>query len=139
MSRHAQDTAQPTRPQDGRDIIRGHLLAKGIESASVNRILMIDNQLVSVDFVLKDRNLLIKYWNPEAIQALNAQESSRQKTYANYQESWAKVAAEHERNGGQIYTVEASDAQTIVAALNACTTLDIKPQAEDQTVLYARD
>ena len=33
---------------------------------------MIDNQLVSVDFLLKDRNLLIKYWNPEAIEALNA-------------------------------------------------------------------
>jgi len=139
VSRHAQDTSGAARPQDGRDIIRGHLLAKGIESASINRILMIDNQLVSVDFVLKDRNLLIKYWNPEAIQALNAQEGSRQKTYENYRENWAKVAAQHEQNGGQIYTVETSDAQTIVAALNAYPTLDIKPQTEDQTVLYARN
>jgi hypothetical protein len=139
MPRHAQDTAQSTRPQDGRDIIRGHLLAKGIQSASVNRILMIDNQLVSADFVLKDRNLLIKYWNPEAIKALNTQEGSRQQAYENYRTNWAKVAAQHEQNGGQIYTVEASDAQTIVAALDACTTLDTNPQAEGRTVLYARN
>lgn len=136
VSRHAQDTSGAARPQDGRDIIRGHLLAKGIQSASVNRILMIDNQLVSADFVLKDRNLLIKYWNPEAIQALD---DSRQKTYANYRENWAKIAAQHEQNGGRIYTVQASNAQTIVAALDGCPTLDIKPQTEDQTVLYAKE
>lgn len=139
MPRHAQDTPRPPRPQDGRDIIRGHLLAKGIESANIDRILMLDDQLVSVDFVLKDRNLLIKYWNPEAIKALNAQAGPRQKTYENYRERWAEVAAQHERNGGQIYTVEASDAQTIVAALDACTTLDVKPQADNPTVLYARN
>jgi hypothetical protein len=137
--RHAQDVPAPVRPQDGKDIIRGHLLAKGIESASINRILMIDNQLVSADFLLKDRNLLIKYWNPEAIDALNAQEGPRQKTYENYRANWAKVAAQHEQNGGRIYTVEASDAQTIVAALDACTTLEVEPQTESQTVLYAKD
>jgi hypothetical protein len=138
MPRHAQDTTPSPRPQDGRDVIRGHLLARGIESASVNRILMIDNQLVSADFHLKDRGLLIKYWNPEAIESLTAQENPRQKIYETYRTNWAKFAAEHEQAGGRVYTIEASDAQTIVAALDACTMWDVKPQAEDQTVLYAK-
>ncbi len=139
MPGHAQNTTPSPRPQDGRDIIRGHLLARGIESASVNRILMIDNQLVSADFHLKDRGLLIKYWNPEAIESLAAQESSRQRIYETYRTNWARVAAEHEQAGGRIYTIEASDVQTIVAALDACTTLDVRPQTEDQTVLYAKN
>jgi len=136
MPRHAQDTP---RPQDGRDVIRGHLLAKGIESASVNRILMIGDQLVSADFVLKDRNLLIKYWNPDAIKTLNAQAGPGQKTYENYRTNWAEVAAQYERNGCQIYTVEASDAQTIVASLDSCSVLNAAPEAENKTVLYAKD
>ncbi len=139
MPGYVQNTTPSLRPQDGRDIIRGHLLARGIESASVNRILMIDNQLVSADFHLKDRGLLIKYWNPEAIESLSAQESPAQKIYETYRVNWAKVAAEHEQAGGWIYTIEASDVQTIVAALDACTMLDVSPQTQDQTVLYAKN
>ena len=100
---------------------------------------MIDNQLVSADFVLKDRNLLIKYWNPEAIESLSAQGNSRLKIYENYRGEWAKTAAQHEQNGGQIYTIEASDAQTIVAALEACPSLEAESSTETDTVLYARN
>jgi len=137
--RHAKDTSEPALLTDGKDIIRGGLLARGIESTGVNRILLIDNQLVSADFVLKDRNLLIKYWNREAIESLSAQAGSRLKTYENYRENWAKVAAQHEQNGGQIYTIEASDAQTIVAALEACPSLEAESSTETDTVLYARN
>ncbi len=138
MRRRAQATPEPVRPPDGMDVIKQHLLAKDIQSASINQILMIDNQLISVDFFLKDRNLLIKYWDPKGIETLNAEGGSRQKHYENYRQHWAEVAAQHEQSGGQIYYVEASGAQTIVAALDSCTTLNVKPEAEGETVLYAK-
>jgi hypothetical protein len=136
---HAQGVSQPVRPPDGVDIIRQHLVAKGIESVDIDRIFRIDNQLVSVDVRVKDRNLLIKYWNPEEIEALDAKEAVKQKIYRKYREDWTQIAARHEQNGGQVYYVEASDAQTIVAALDSCTTLDAAPETADKTVLYAKD
>lgn len=135
---HAQ-AAPAERAPNGMDVIKQHLLARDIQSADINQILMIDNRLISVDFLLADRNLLIKYWDPEGIETLSAERSPRQKHVENYRRNWAKVAAEHEKNGGRIYYVEASDAQAIVAALNSCETLNVKPETEGRAVLYARE
>lgn len=137
--RHTKDVIELQRQQDGRDVIRDRLLANGVESAGIDRVLMIDNQLVSVDFVMKDRNLLIKYWNPEAIESLIAQGNPKLKIYENYRGNWAKVADQHEQNGGRIYTIEASDAQTIVAALDACPSLEAESSPETEVVLYAKN
>jgi hypothetical protein len=139
VRRFAQDVSQPVRPPDGVDIIRQHLLAKGIAAVDIDRIFRIDNQLVSVDVIVKDRNLLIKYWNPQEIEALDTKEGFKQKIYEKYRQDWTQVAARHEQNGGQVYDVEGSDTQTIVAALDSCTLLDAGPETSDRMVLYARD
>ncbi|MGE5294709.1 MAG: hypothetical protein ACM3VT_07760 [Solirubrobacterales bacterium] len=139
VRRHAQAVPEPVRPPNGMNTIRQHLLAKGIQSAGIDQILMVNNEIISVDFLLRDRNLLIKYWNPKGIEALTAEGGPRLKSYENYRRNWAEVAAEHEKNGGQIYYVEASDAQTIVASLNSCSVLNAAPETENETVLYAKD
>lgn len=136
---YAQDTSQTPQSPDGVTVIRQYLLARGIESVNINRIFRIDNQLVSVDILVKDRNLLIKYWNPDGIAAMDAKEAFKQKAYAKYQEDWGRLAAAYEQNGGQVYYVEASDATTIVAALNSCPMLGGSPDASDRTVMYAKE
>ena len=138
VHRRRRTPPEPVRPPDGMEVIRQHLLAKGIQSADIDRIFRIDDQLVSVDFLLKDRNLLIKYWNPQGIQSLSTKESFKQKAYEKYRQNWTQVAARHELNGGKVYYVEASDAQTIVAALDACTNLDIPSATPGPSVMYAR-
>ena len=137
--RHAQDTSQPARPQDGLDVIRQHLTAKGVTTFEINRILRVDDQLVSVDILVRDRNLLVKYWNPEAIQGLSTKEGFKQKVYENYRQDSTRIVAQHEQQGGAVYSVEASDAQTIVAALDSCTKLNPGPEMPNRPVLYARD
>jgi hypothetical protein len=114
------------RKADGMDIIRQQLRAKGINAPHINRILSIDKKLVSVDFMLADRKLLIKYWNPDATKMLDAAEGSRRKAYEKYKRNWESFAAQFEQGGGEIFYVTASDAQTIVAALDSCTKLDGK-------------
>jgi hypothetical protein len=135
----AQDTRRTTRPQDGMDVIRQHLQAKGFASVSINRILRIDGQLVSVDFFVKDRNLLIKYWNPEEVQRLNAKEAFKQKACEKYKQDWESFAKQYTQGGGEIYYVNASEPQTIVAALESCTKLGPGNGGQTQPVLYAKD
>lgn len=124
---------------DGMSIIRQHLRARGIRNADINRILKVDNGLVSVDFALRDRNLIIKYWNPDEIARLNAAGGIRQMAYEKYRKGWEAFAARHKQAGGEIYCVEASDTQTIVAALESCEKLDTGGGRDGQPVMYAKN
>jgi len=134
----AQDTPRPIRPSDGMDIIRRHLQAKGLGSVSIDRVLRVDNQLVSVDVLVKDRNLLIKYWNPQVVDGLNTKEAFKQKAYAKYKQDWERFAEQYKQAGGEVYTVNASEPQTIVAALESCTRLAPGDGGKTPT-LYAKN
>jgi len=115
---------------DGMGTIRQYLRARGFDGASINRILRIDNVLVSVDFTLRDQNLLIKYWDPKQVERLSSTDTTsrasttQQKIYAKYKQDWDRFAQQYEQTGGEIYQVNASDQETIVAALQSCPRLE---------------
>ncbi len=136
---HVQNTARPPRPPDGMATIRQHLHAKGLTSVDIDRILRVGDRLLSVDFFVKDRNLLIKYWNPEGIEQLSTKEPFKQKAYAQYKENWEKFAEQFQQRGGEIYYVNASEPQTIVAALESCPKLSPGNNTQVQPVLYAKN
>ena len=123
---------------DGIDVIRQHLRTRGFASVSIDRILRVDNQLVSVDVFVKDRNLLIKYWNPGEVANLSTKEVSKQRAYAQYKQDWEQFAERYKQTGGEIYTITASEPETIVASLDSCTRLS--PDNNGQpAVLYAKN
>lgn len=124
---------------DGMSIIRQHLQAHGIRNADINRILKVDGGLVSVDFALRDRNLIIKYWNPDEIARLNAAGGVRQMAYEKYRKGWEAFATRYKQAGGEIHYIEASDAQTIVAALESCEKLDMGGNRNGRPTVYAKN
>jgi hypothetical protein len=138
VRRHVQAPPRPRRAPDGIDIIRRHLHAKGFDSPCINRILRVDDQLVSVDFLVPDRNLLIKYWNPQALGQLDTKADYKQKAYAKYQQDWDRYAQQYKQKGGEIYTVSASEPETIVAALDSCTRLSPGLEAPTHQTMYAK-
>ncbi|MEN6425680.1 MAG: hypothetical protein ABFE13_09975 [Phycisphaerales bacterium] len=127
------------REPDGIQTIRQCLQAKGHTAVNMNRIMRIDNALVSVEFFLKDQNLIIKYWNSDEIESLSTKEAFNQKAYERYRQNWTQTAARHEQNGGRVLCVEASGAQAIVAALDSCKELNAAPEERSEPVMYARD
>jgi hypothetical protein len=124
-----------SKQEDGLDIIRRYLRDKGCEDASINRILRLGNRLVSVDFTLRDRNLIIKYWNPKEVERLSGAEAktrvplAQQRFYEKYKQDWERCAQQHQANGGEIYYVQAGDRETILPALQACPQLEGPPNA----------
>jgi hypothetical protein len=130
----------PSRPApDGLNTIRKYLGDKGFANASVNRILRIDNKLVGVDFTLADQKLVIRYWDPQEIEQVSSQPASVQRLYETHKQAWESYAAQYRRTGGEIYCVEASDPQTIVASLQSCPRLDIGNKVTDRPVMYAKN
>jgi len=122
-----------SRQEDALNIIRQYLRDKNCADASINHILRFNNRLVSVDFTLRDRNLIIKYWNPKEVGRLSGAETQsrvplyQQRVYEKYQQEWEHCARQHEAQGGEIYYVQACDRETIVPALQACPKLEASP------------
>jgi hypothetical protein len=124
---------------DSMDVIRQHLRTRGFASVSIDRILRVDDQLVSIDVFVKDRNLLIKYWNPAEVANLSTKDISKQRAYAQYKQNWERFAEQYKQTGGEVYVVTASEPQTIVAALDSCTKLSPDNGVIGQSVLYAKN
>jgi len=107
------------RAKDGKEIISAYLKIKDIDFRT-NRILQIENKTISVDFLLKDRNIIIKYWNPVEILSLEKQADYRRDFYKRYLESWKDFCEKYQRAGGKIYQIISADIEEIIAKLLLC-------------------
>ena len=129
-------------PQGARDdamaIIRRYLRGRGFRNVGISRILSIDNKIISVDFTVRDRNLIVKYWNPQAMDVVASQADYRQRALEKYKRNWERVAASHRQRGGRIHYVQESDGAQIVAALDKCEELHPGMEALGSSAAYAK-
>lgn len=115
---------QEPRKQDGGEIIRAYLLSKNINDFRTDHTLRINSRTLSVDFVLREKNLIIKYWNADAIQALESEPEYKKKYYENYKKDWDQVWVKYLLNGDKVYQVNGSDKDEIIKTLEQCAVLN---------------
>lgn len=108
-----------TRQKGREEIICRYLKSKNIDFKT-NRFLKIDNKTVSVDFLLEDKNIIIKYWNPEEIQSLAQQPEYKRLFYEKYKESSSSFCEEYKKAGGKVYQIESANEREILARLMLC-------------------
>jgi hypothetical protein len=117
--------------QDTITVIRQYLRERGISDVGVNRILRVDGKLVSADFTVGGRNLLIKYWDPAQTESRETKADSERtstssvgaKMIEKYKKDWEAFAGKYQQDGGEIYVVATAGRTDIIAALDACTKL----------------
>jgi hypothetical protein len=119
--------------------IRQHLREHGYKDVAVSRIMRIDSKLVSVDFTLPGRNLLIKYTDPVQVDALRTKPDSTQKAFQRYKDNWEGVAAKHEQAGGKIMHITESDLKEVVAALDSCLPSAPSGSTSSPQTVYAKN
>lgn len=119
-------------------VIRQYLRRHGFQNVGISRILSIDNKTISVDFTVRDRDLIVKYWNTDEIETLASQAGYRQRALEKYRSNWESLAASHRQRGGKIYCVEESDRAQILAALDHCEDLRPGTEALEPSAAYAK-
>ncbi len=119
MSKRNRRRINMTRQKDREEIICRYLKSKNIDFKT-NRFLKIDNKTVSVDFLLKDKNIIIKYWNPKEIQSLAQQPEYKRLFYEKYKESSNSFCEEYKKAGGKVYQIESANEKEILARLTLC-------------------
>jgi len=112
------------RQNDGKEIIYNYLKNKNIDEFQVDRIFSVDNKTVSVNFVFRDKNLIIKYWNPEQLQALLQQPGYKRNFYEKYEQTWMDLYEKHKQAGGKVYHIASANREEILNKLSLCSELN---------------
>lgn len=123
---------------NGRDLISAYLRSKNIDFRT-NRTLSIENKLISIDFQLKDRNIIIKYWNPEEILALKQQKNNKISSYERYLESYKDFCGSYLNSGGRIYQIITADNTEVLAKLIEYDELKNEQESIETTVVAKAD
>lgn len=121
--RQARKQINKTIQTDGMEIISRYLKNNNIDFRT-NRILKIDNKTISVDFLLEDNNIIIKYWNPEEILFLQQQQEYKRNYYEKYLKEWKDFCQEYMKAGGKIHQIISAKEQEILAKLMLCDKLN---------------
>jgi hypothetical protein len=119
---------------DGSQIIAAYLKNKNIDFRK-NRLLQIGGKTISADFMLTGRNVIVKYWDPVEILALDQQAGYRKRAYESYLESWKQFAGQYQHAGGTIYQIISADSDEILVKLTDCDALE----GEERAYALAQD
>lgn len=118
-SRTDRQKAAATTEIDGGEVIRQYLAGKNVDF-QMNRVLRIGDRMVSADFLLKNKNLLIKYWNPAEVQVVSQDSGYKKNIYEKYRQMCSDFGRQFRQQGGKIYQIESADAQEILQKLELC-------------------
>jgi hypothetical protein len=106
--------------QDQQRVIRDYLDRTCPGRFEITRLLCVDNQAVCFDVVLKDKNVIVKYWNCKKVESINREADYRQKALTNYMVDWLDYRDRFEAKGGKVYHIASEDTYELLNGLSAC-------------------
>ncbi len=109
---------------DGKEIIYRYLKSRNIDDFETTGILRINNKIVNVNFLLRDKNIMITYWDLDEVQSLLQQPGYKRNYYERHEQQWKNLCTKYIQTGGKIYPITSADAKGILAKLMLCPELN---------------
>jgi hypothetical protein len=110
--------------QDSKDIICRYLKSRNIDGFKMTGMLSIEGRVVNVNFQLKDKNIMITYWDLDEVQSLIQQPGYRRTYLERHERQWKNLCSEYTQAGGKIYPITSADEKEILAKLTLCSELN---------------
>jgi hypothetical protein len=112
------------RQKDDDEIICRYLRSKDVGDYQIARAIKINNKTAGVEFLLRDKNLIIKYRNPDVIESLAQQPQYKRNYYDRYRQESEEFCKRYEQAGGKVYEIVSSNERQILAQLKLCNELN---------------
>jgi len=112
------------RGNDGKEIIYRYLKSRNIDDFETTGLLKIDNKTVNVNFLLRDKNIMITYWDLDEVQSLIQQPGYKRNYYEKHEQEWRNLCKKYIQAGGKVYPITSADAKEILAKLMLCSELN---------------
>jgi len=110
--------------QNSKDIICRYLKSRNIDGFKMTGMLSIEGRVVNVNFQLKDKNIMITYWDLDEVQSLLQQPGYRRTYLERHERQWKNLCNEYTQAGGKIYPITSADEKEILAKLTLCSELN---------------
>jgi len=120
----ARKQVKTAKVKDSKDIICSYLKSRNIDDFKMTGILKIDGRLINVSFLLKDRNLMITYWDLDEVESLIQQPGHYRIYFEKHEKQWKNLCNKYIQAGGTIYPITSADENEILAKLTLCSELN---------------
>lgn len=87
-------------------------------------MLRIDGRTININFLLKDKNLLITYWDLDQVQSLLQQPGYHRSYFEKHEKEWKNLCNKYTQAGGKVYPITSADENEILARLTLCSELN---------------
>ena len=110
--------------KDGKEIICRYLNSKNIDDFEMTGILRIDGKTVNINFLLRDKNIMITYWDLDEVQSLVQQPGYKRNYFEKHEQEWTNLCKKYTQTGGKVYPITSANKQEILAKLMLCPELN---------------
>ncbi len=86
----------------------------------VSNLLRVDQEVVSFNVVIENRNLIIKYWNPGIIRSIKKASNEETERLSDYLKAWDAVENFYDKNGDRVVHIVSTDQDKILMELTDC-------------------
>ncbi len=120
----AKKQIKTAKQQDGKDIICRYLNSRNIDGFKMTGMLRIEGRVINVNFLLKDQNLMITYWDLDEVQSLIQQPGYQRNYLEKHERQWKNLCNQYTQAGGKVYPISSADENEILAKLTLCSELN---------------
>ena len=124
IQRDSKKQTRTAKENDGKDIIYRYLKNRNIDDFKMTGILKIDGKVINVSFLLKDKNLMISYWDLDEVESLLQQPGYQRNYLEKHEKQWKNLCEQYTQAGGKIYPISSADKNEILARLTLCSELN---------------
>ncbi|MCP4612879.1 MAG: hypothetical protein GY845_29650 [Planctomycetes bacterium] len=122
--RNSKKQTKTAKQQDSKDIICRYLKSRNIDGFKMTGMLSIEGRVVNVNFQLKDKNIMITYWDLDEVQSLLQQPGYHRTYLERHEKEWKNLCSKYTQAGGKIYPITSADEKEILAKLTLCSELN---------------
>ena len=120
----ARKQIKTAKQKDGKDIICRYLKSRNIDRFQMTGMLKVEGRVINVSFLLKDKNLMITYWDLDEVQSLLQQPGYQRSFLEKHEKQWKNLCDQYTQAGGKIYPISSADENEILANLTLCAELN---------------
>lgn len=102
---------------DPSEAIREFLKTKNIRFRT-NRYLRINGETVSVNFIIEDANMIIKFWNSKVISEFEENDKHKKNIFENYLKSWEEYCLNKIGNSKEIFNIISGSREELLEQLS---------------------
>lgn len=110
--------------KDAKEIICRYLNSRNIGDFEMTGILRIDGKTVNINFLLRDKNIMITYWDLDEVQSLVQQPGYKRNYLEKHEQEWRNLCQKYTQTGGNVYPITSADKNEILVKLMLCPELN---------------